>query len=71
LYRSPNIGLVKAMQSIIYSWAGHVARIEKYMSAFKILTVTPMGKRPSGRHRHRLEDNIRIDLKEIIPWTPQ
>ena len=34
-------------------------------SAFKILTVTPAGKRPLGRPRRRLEDNIRIFLKEI------
>ena len=26
---------------------------------------TPAGKRPSGRPRHRWEDNIRMDLKEI------
>jgi hypothetical protein len=23
------------------------------------------GKRPLGKHRHRLEDNIKMDLKEI------
>ena len=34
-------------------------------SAFKILTGTPTGKRPLGRPRHRWEDSIRIDLKEI------
>ena len=26
---------------------------------------TPIGKRPLGKPRHRLEDNIRMDLKEI------
>ena len=34
-------------------------------SAFKILTGKPTGKRPLGRPRHRWEDNIRMDLKEI------
>ena len=34
-------------------------------SALKILTGTPTGKRPLVRPRHKLEDNIRIDLKEI------
>ena len=24
-----------------------------------------MGKRPLGRHRHRLEDNIKMDLLEV------
>ena len=31
----------------------------------KILTGTPAGDRPSGRSRRRLEDNVRIHLKEI------
>ena len=35
------------------------------MSAFKILTDKPKGKRPLGRPRHRWEDNIRMDLEEI------
>ena len=34
-------------------------------SAFKILTVKPIGKRPLGRPRRRWEDNIRMDLEEI------
>ena len=35
------------------------------MSAFKILTGKPTGKKPLGRPRCRWNDNIRIDLKEI------
>ena len=31
----------------------------------KILTGKPTGKIPSGRPRHKWEDNIRMDLKEI------
>ena len=46
-------------------WAGHVARMEKGRSAFKILAGKPEGKRPLGRPRHRWVDNIRMDLKEI------
>ena len=46
-------------------WAGHVARMEEGRSAFKILTGKPTGKRPSGRLRHRWEDNIRMNLQEI------
>ena len=46
-------------------WEGHVARMEEGRSAFKILTVTPARKRSLGRPRHRWEDNIRMDLKEI------
>ena len=35
------------------------------MSAFKILTDKPTGKRPLGRPRRRWEDNVRMDFKEI------
>ena len=45
-------------------WAGHVARFEEGMSAFKILTGIPAGKRPLGKPRLRWEDNIRTDLKD-------
>ena len=43
----------------------HVARMEEGRSVFKILTGTPTGKRPLGRHRRTWEDNIRMDIKEI------
>ena len=42
-------------------WAGHVARMKEGRSAFKIST----GKRTLGTHRHKWEDNIRMDFKEI------
>ena len=45
--------------------AGHVARMEKGSNAFKILVGKPAEKRPLGRPRHRWENNIRMDLKEI------
>ena len=31
-----------------------------------MLTCMPIGKRPSGRPRHRWEDNIKMDLKKIV-----
>jgi hypothetical protein len=34
-------------------------------SSFKILTGKHTGKRPLGRPRHRCEDIIRMNLKEI------
>ena len=50
---------------LLLRWAVHVARMEEGMSAFKILTGKPTGKRPLGRLRHRWEDNIRMDLEEM------
>ena len=63
LYRSLNI--VRGIKSRRWRWAGHVARMEEGMSAFKILTGKPTGKRPLERPRHIWEDNIRMDLEEI------
>ena len=56
---SPNV--VRMIKSKKLRWAGHVARMEEGMSAFKILTGTLTGKRPLGRSRRRWEDNIRIN----------
>ena len=39
--------------------------MEEGRSAFRILTGKSTGKRPLGKPRHRWEDNIRMDLKEI------
>jgi hypothetical protein len=61
--RSSNIARV--IKSRILIRAGHVARVEEGRSAFKILIGPSVGKRPLGRPRRTLEDNIKIDLKEI------
>jgi hypothetical protein len=44
---------------------GRSVKIEEGMSAFKVLTGTPTGKRPLGRPKLSWVDNIRIDLKKI------
>ena len=62
LYRSPNI--IRVIKSRSLRWEGYIARMEG-KSAYKILTGTPIGKRPLGRPRRRWEDNIRMDLKEM------
>ena len=39
----------------------HVAYMELLRNAYRVL----VGKRPLGRPRHRWEDNIKMDLKEM------
>jgi hypothetical protein len=41
-------------------WVGH---IECIRNAYRILVGKPARKRPLGSHRHRCEDNIKLDLK--------
>jgi hypothetical protein len=42
-----------------------VARTVAVRNLYKILVGKPEGKRPLRRLRHRQEDNIRMDLREI------
>jgi hypothetical protein len=57
------------MKSRRMRWARHVARMEEKK---RNLVGKPEGKEPLGRPRHRLVDNIKIDLREIgwgdIEW---
>jgi hypothetical protein len=39
--------------------------MEEKRIAYKILAGKPEGKRALGRPRHRWEDNIKMDLREI------
>jgi hypothetical protein len=46
-------------------WAGHIAYMGKSRVAYRVLVDKPEGMRPLGRPRHRWEDNIKMDLREI------
>jgi len=49
-------------------WAGHVARMGERRGVYKVLVGKTEGKRPLGRPRRRLEDNIKMDLQEVRCW---
>jgi hypothetical protein len=63
LYSSPNI--IRQIKSRRMKWAGHMARLGEERNVYRILMGNPEGKRPLERPRHRWEDGIRMDLKEI------
>jgi hypothetical protein len=63
LYSSPNI--IRQIKSRRMRWPGHVACMEEERNVYKVLMGKPEGKRPLGRARHRWEDGIRMDLREI------
>ena len=62
LYSSPNI--VRVIKSRRMGWAGHTERTGR-RGVCLILAGKPERKRPLGRPRSRLENNIRMDLQEV------
>jgi hypothetical protein len=50
------------MKSRRMRWVGHVGEGRK---VYRILVGKPEGKRPLGRLRHRWEDGIRMNFREI------
>jgi hypothetical protein len=62
LYASLDISRVIKSRMI---WAGHAARMVHTRNTHSILVGKPEGNRPLGRPTRRMEDNIRMDLREI------
>jgi len=46
-------------------WAGIIARTG-IRNAHKILVRKSQGKRPLGRLRHRMDDNVKMDIREMV-----
>jgi len=63
LYCSPII--VRVIKSRRLRWAVHVARVGERRGVYRVLVGKPEGKRLLGRHRHRWEDNMKMDLQEV------
>jgi hypothetical protein len=60
---SPNI--VRVIKSRRMRWAGHVACMGEGRGVYRVLVGRTEGKRQVGRPRHRWENNIKMDLREI------
>jgi hypothetical protein len=63
LYSSPNI--VKVIKARKLRLVRHVAPMGEGRGVYRVLVGKPEGKGPLGRPRHRWEDNIKLDFKEI------
>jgi hypothetical protein len=62
LYSSPNI--ITVINSRRTRWARHVARTGERRTVSRVLVGRPEGKGPLERSRRRLEDNIKMYLRE-------
>jgi hypothetical protein len=71
LYSSPSI--IRIIKSRRMRWAGHVAGMGEKRKVYRLLVGKPEERRLLGRPRHRLVDNIRMDLGEVgcgdVDWT--
>jgi hypothetical protein len=68
LYSSSSI--IRMMKSRRMRWAADLARMGEKRNAYGILVGKPEGKRPLGRPRRSLVDNIKMDLRyEGVVWT--
>jgi hypothetical protein len=56
---------VRMIKSRRMRWPGHVVCMGVGRGVYSILVGRPEGKRPLGRPRHRWEDNMKMDLREI------
>ena len=46
-------------------WAGFIACMGESRGVYRVFVGKTDGKRPHGRHTHRREDNINMDLQEV------
>ena len=64
--------LISQSKNSMSRWAGHVARMGDDRGVYRVLLGKPEGRRPMGRPRRRLVDNIRMDIQEVgcgyIDW---
>jgi len=63
LYSSPSI--VRVIKSRRMRWTWHVARMGEGRGVYRVLVGKPEGRRTLGRPRHRWEDKIWMDLREV------
>jgi hypothetical protein len=63
--------IIRVIKSRRMKWIAHAACMVEMRNAYKIMIRKPDKKRPLGGPRHRWEDNIRMDLKEVgcdVDW---
>ena len=58
LYSSPNV--IRCLKSRRLRWAGHLAHMEQFKNAYRILVGKPESKRPLGRPD--------VDGRIILKW---
>jgi hypothetical protein len=60
--------MILAIKSRRLRLAGYVAGMEERRGSYRVMVGKPEGKRPLGRPRCRLEDNIKKKKKKVV-WN--
>jgi hypothetical protein len=63
LYTSPSTDDV--IKSRRMRWEGDVARTREMRNSYNILVRKPEGKKSQGRPTRRLDNNVRLDVREV------
>jgi hypothetical protein len=63
LYSSPDI--IRHIKSRRMRWVGHTKHMGEGRNVYRVLVGNSEGKRPLERPRHRWEDGLKMDLREI------
>jgi hypothetical protein len=63
--RSSSTNIIRHMMSRRMRWAEHVERMGEERKVYRVLVRKSVGKRPLGRPKCKLEDGIKMDLREI------
>jgi hypothetical protein len=65
--------MIRQIKSRRMRWAGHVARMGEGRNVYRVLMGKLEGKRPLEKPRHKWEDGIKMDVREIgcggVAWT--
>ena len=58
--------IVRFIEAPRIKWLGHIQRMDQARPTRKLLDWKPMGTRPVGKPRQRLEEDVMEDLKKDV-----
>ena len=61
-----SLPIIRVIKSRRLKWAEHVALVGERRGAYRVLVGKPERKSQLRRHKHRWEDNIKMDLKKVV-----
>ena len=60
-----SVGVIKSRRM---RWVGRATCTGESRGLYRVLVGKPEGRRPLRRHKHRWDDNIKMDLQDFGCW---